>query len=111
MDDGFIDAMHFVAWTLLRGSFTTGSSGLNGGDCMKVTVDIDCTPEEARRFMGLPDMSPIHDVYLDKMRQALTEGVTPDMLETMFKSWAPMSEMSMNAWRQMFDQMTGTSKS
>ena len=77
---------------------------------MNVTVNIDCTPEEARRFMGLPDMAPIHDLYLDKVRQAMTEGVTPDMLETMFKSWAPMGEMGMTAWRQMFDQMTGTSK-
>ena len=28
---------------------------------MKVTIDIDCTPEEARRFMGLPDLTPVHD--------------------------------------------------
>jgi hypothetical protein len=77
---------------------------------MNVTVNIDCTPEEARRFMGLPDMTPIHDLYLDKMRQAMTEGVTPDMLESMVKSWAPMGEMGMTAWRQMIEQMTGTSK-
>ena len=24
---------------------------------MKVSVDVDCTPEEARRFLGLPDLS------------------------------------------------------
>jgi hypothetical protein len=77
---------------------------------MNVTVNIDCTPEEARRFMGLPDMTPIHDLYLDKMRQAMTEGVTPDMLESMVKSWGPMGEMGMTAWRQMIEQMTGTSK-
>ena len=34
---------------------------------MKVTVDIDCTPEEARRFMGLPDLSEVHAAYVDKM--------------------------------------------
>ena len=77
---------------------------------MNVTVNIDCTPEEARRFMGLPDMTPIHDLYLDKMRQAMTEGVTPDMLESMVKGWGPMGEMGMTAWRQMIEQMTGTSK-
>jgi len=32
---------------------------------MKVTVDVDCTPEEARRFLGLPDLTPVHDLYLD----------------------------------------------
>lgn len=28
---------------------------------MKVHLEIDCTPEEARRAMGLPDLSPVHD--------------------------------------------------
>ena len=31
------------------------------GQQMKVTVDVDCTPAEARAFRGLPDVSPIHD--------------------------------------------------
>ncbi|MEO7470377.1 MAG: DUF6489 family protein, partial [Sphingobium limneticum] len=30
---------------------------------MKVTVDVDCTPAEARAFLGLPDVTPIHDKY------------------------------------------------
>ncbi|MDE0880583.1 MAG: DUF6489 family protein, partial [Sphingomonas bacterium] len=28
---------------------------------MKVNVEVDCTPEEARRAMGLPDLAPIHE--------------------------------------------------
>ena len=73
---------------------------------MKVTVDVDCTPEEARRFMGLPDMSSVHEAYLEKMRKLIDEGVTPDMLEQMMSSWAPMGEAGMNMWRTMFDQMS-----
>jgi hypothetical protein len=26
---------------------------------MKISVDVDCTPEEARRFLGLPDLTPV----------------------------------------------------
>ncbi|MFY9972047.1 MAG: DUF6489 family protein, partial [Roseiarcus sp.] len=26
---------------------------------MKITVDVDCTPLEARQFMGLPDVEPM----------------------------------------------------
>ena len=33
---------------------------------MKFTVDVDCTPEEARRFLGLPDLTPVHQAYIDK---------------------------------------------
>jgi len=72
---------------------------------MKITVDVDCTPEEARRFMGLPDMTTVHEAYLDKMKQTIDEGVNPDMLEKMMSSWMPMGEAGMNMWRTMFDQM------
>jgi hypothetical protein len=44
---------------------------------MKVTVDVDCTPEEARRFLGLPDLSPVHQVYVDKLQRAVSEGSRP----------------------------------
>ena len=77
---------------------------------MKVTVDIDCTPEEARRFMGLPDLSSVHEAYLEKMRKIVSEGVTPDMMGEMMKSWGPMSEAGMNIWSQMFEQMSGKKK-
>lgn len=76
---------------------------------MKVTVDVDCTPEEARRFMGLPDMAPVHAIYIDKLKRTIDEGISPDMIETMLRSWAPMGEAGMNMWRQMFDQMSGSS--
>ncbi|WP_205412225.1 DUF6489 family protein [Sphingomonas crusticola] len=77
---------------------------------MNITMNVDCTPEEARRFMGLPDMSPIHELYLEKVREAMTNGMTPDMLETMMRTWSPMGEMGMNAWQKMIEQMTGTAK-
>ena len=28
---------------------------------MKVNVEIDCTPEEARAFFGLPDVAPLQE--------------------------------------------------
>ena len=32
---------------------------------MKMTVEVDCTPEEARRFLGLPDVAPLHAAMND----------------------------------------------
>ena len=74
---------------------------------MKVTVDFDCTPEEARRFMGLPDLTPVHEAYVERMKKAATEGLTPDTVTEMMKAWAPMGDASMNMWKTMFDQMSG----
>jgi hypothetical protein len=72
---------------------------------MKITIDVDCTPEEARRFMGQPDMTSDHEAYVDKMKKAVEEGVTPDALDAMMRNWMPMGEAGMNIWRTMFDQM------
>lgn len=77
---------------------------------MKVTVDIDCTPEEARRFMGLPDMAPVHDAYLGRVIEAAKKGnVTGDMLESMLKNWMPMGEAGMKLFSSLMTAGSGTS--
>ena len=38
---------------------------------MKVNVEVDCTPEEARRFLGLPDVTKANDVYVDALAKAM----------------------------------------
>jgi hypothetical protein len=74
---------------------------------MKVTFDIDCTPEEARRFLGFPDLTPVHQAYVEKAQKLVADGVTPDMLSDMVKNWGPMTEASMGMWRAMLEQMSG----
>lgn len=70
---------------------------------MKVTIEVDCTPEEARRAVGLPDLSPLHDRYLARMQEAIdTGGVSPEAINTLMKSWAPMGDAGMDFWRTLF---------
>lgn len=70
---------------------------------MKVNVEVDCTPEEARRAVGLPDLSPIHDRYVAMVLESMSGTVKPELLDSMMKSWSPMGEAGMNFWRRMFD--------
>ena len=77
---------------------------------MKVTFDIDCTPEEARRFFGLPDLTPVHDAYLERMTKLVSEGVTPAVVADMMKSWSPMGETGTQMFKTMMDQMTGAAR-
>ncbi|HEX8217285.1 MAG TPA: DUF6489 family protein [Allosphingosinicella sp.] len=74
---------------------------------MKVTIDIDCTPEEARCFMGLPDLTPVHEAYVDKLKIAVADGATPELFADMMKSWGPMSEAGLSMWRQALEGMSG----
>ncbi|MBU6206512.1 MAG: hypothetical protein KGQ42_02365, partial [Alphaproteobacteria bacterium] len=57
-------------------------------------ISIDCTPVEARSFLGLPDMTPIHEEYIGKMREMFANGSNMDMLDAMTKSWGPMTELN-----------------
>ncbi|WP_174274771.1 DUF6489 family protein [Sphingomonas bacterium] len=75
---------------------------------MNISINVDCSPEEARRFMGLPDLTPLHDIYLDRFKAAITDGVTPEAFDTMLRSWMPMGDAGMNMWKRLVDQMTGT---
>ncbi|HEX8485156.1 DUF6489 family protein [Sphingomonas sp.] len=70
---------------------------------MKVTIEVDCTPEEARRAMGLPDLTPVHDRYVAMMTETMESGIKPELLESMMRNWAPMGEAGMAMWRRLFD--------
>jgi len=74
---------------------------------MKIHVDVDCTPEEARRFLGLPDLAPVHAAYVERMAKAASEGVTAESAAEMMKAWGPMSEAGMTMWRSMLEGMSG----
>jgi hypothetical protein len=74
---------------------------------MNVTVNVDCTPEEARRFLGLPDLTPVHQAYVERLQRAMAEGITPDMITDTARQWGPMNEAGMALWRQMIEQMSG----
>ncbi|EZP49206.1 MULTISPECIES: DUF6489 family protein [Sphingomonas] len=74
---------------------------------MKLTVNVDLTPEEARRAMGLPDLTPLHDRYVASLLEAMNGQVRPELLENLMRSWSPMGDASVALWRQVFDQATG----
>ena len=74
---------------------------------MKLNVEIDCTPEEARRLVGLPDLSEVHAVYLNKLKAVADKGVTPDMVEGMVRNWMPMGEASLDIVKQFIGAATG----
>jgi hypothetical protein len=77
---------------------------------MKLSIDVDCTPEEARRFIGLPDLTPVHEAYVAKLQKAVADSFTPEGVGELMKSWGPMSEAGLAMWRTMFEQAGGAKK-
>lgn len=54
---------------------------------MKVTIDIDCSPIEARTFLGLPDISAFNDHLVAEMTRRMDENITALQPEELMKSW------------------------
>ncbi|MBX9815794.1 MAG: hypothetical protein K2X76_13925 [Sphingomonas sp.] len=73
---------------------------------MKINVEVECTPEEARRAMGLPDLSPVHEKYVATLLEMMDGQIRPEMMEAIMRSWAPMGEAGVTFWRQLFDAAT-----
>ncbi|MEL0154965.1 DUF6489 family protein [Sphingopyxis sp.] len=74
---------------------------------MKFNIEVDCTPEEARRLFGLPDLEPLHDIYLSRVKELMAKGITPDMVQSMVKSWVPMGESGLNLVQSLLGQFGG----
>ena len=54
---------------------------------MKIKLDIDCTPEEARAFLGLPDLAGIQNEMLEKFRDRMAANLKYADPQEMFKLW------------------------
>lgn len=70
---------------------------------MKINVEIECTPEEARNLMGLPDVSAANSVYVDTVTKAM-EGVSnPDQLQEYAKALAPMGQVGLKLFQSFVE--------
>ncbi len=70
---------------------------------MKVNIEIDCSPEEARRFMGLPDVERANAIYVDSIAKAMQGVSSIDQLEQYAKQLAPMGQMGMKMFQNFME--------
>lgn len=57
---------------------------------MKVNIEMDMTPEEARAFMGLPDVAPLQQRMMDDMQARFKAAFDANDPEAMMKAWMPL---------------------
>ncbi len=57
---------------------------------MKVNVEIDMTPEEARKLMGLPDVSRLQDEMVKEMQRRMKAALDTSDPEAMLRAWMPL---------------------
>ena len=57
---------------------------------MKVHVELDMTPDEARRLMGLPDVSKLQDEMMKEVERRMKAAMNTSDLEGMMRAWMPL---------------------
>ena len=58
---------------------------------MKVHIEMDMTPEEARTFMGLPDVRPMQQKMMEEMQSRMKAAFDANDPEGMMRAWMPFS--------------------
>jgi uncharacterized protein DUF6489 len=54
---------------------------------MKVTVNVDCTPLEAREFMGLPNVQPMQANVMKQLEKQMMDNIDKMTPEAILKNW------------------------
>lgn len=77
---------------------------------MKINFDIECTPEEARTFLGLPDVKPMQENMMKEVESRMKENLSAMDSETMVNTWMPAGVQSMEQLQKMFWAQLGHAK-
>lgn len=72
---------------------------------MKVTIEVDCTPLEAREFMGLPDVQPMQAAMMDKLQEKMSASIDSFSPETIMQNW--FDPRVAERFQDMFANMAG----
>lgn len=65
---------------------------------MRLTINIDLTPQEARAFFGMPDVEPLNEMVIAEMtRRAKEEMDTLADPERLVARWMEMGGKGMDA--------------
>jgi hypothetical protein len=54
---------------------------------MKLKIEVDCTPLEARAFLGLPDVKALNDHLVKEMKSRMDANLALAAPEELLKSW------------------------
>ena len=76
---------------------------------MKMTIEVDCTPEEARRFLGLPDVSGLNEHLVSEMTKRVDANISMLSPEEFLKNWMSVGAGAQEQFRKMMEAGLGPS--
>ena len=70
---------------------------------MKMTLEVDCTQEEARRFLGLPDVSALNEQLAKEMQARMSANLPALATDELMKSWMAFGAGAQEQFRKLME--------
>ena len=73
---------------------------------MKVKIEIDCEPAEARAFLGLPNVEPLNDHMVAEMQRRMEENIAAMQPDELMKTWTSFGLQAQDHFRRLMESAT-----
>ena len=73
---------------------------------MKVKIEIDCEPAEARAFLGLPNVEPLNHHMVAEMQRRMDENIAAMQPDELMKTWTSFGLQAQDPFRRLMESAT-----
>jgi hypothetical protein len=77
---------------------------------VKVRLEVDCSPQEARAFLGLPDVTGLNDHMVQEMKQRLDSNMAMIAPEELMRNWMTFGGQATEQFRKLMTAAAGASQ-
>lgn len=68
---------------------------------MKLKIEVECTPEEARTFLGLPDVTSLNAHLVNEMKSRMDQNIAMLQPEELMRSWMTLGGQATEQFRKL----------
>jgi len=77
---------------------------------MKAKIEVECTPEEARAFLGLPDVAALNKTLTDEMQARLKANMAALQPEELMKNWMAFGGQAQEQFMKLMSAAASAAK-
>ena len=70
-----------------------------------INIDIECTPAEARSFLGLPDVEPIQAAVMERLQERMLSDIDKFAPESILNQWVSAFPQNAERMQEMFAKL------
>jgi uncharacterized protein DUF6489 len=70
-----------------------------------INIEIECTPAEARSFLGLPDVEPVQTAVMERLQERMLSEIDRFSPESLMTQWLSAFPQNAERMQEMFAKM------